>query len=384
MTGKERVLLAMDGGKPDQIPVALSADWDYQVRAGGGDPYDWMYGGFDRRVELCVQTHRRHPGTALLRTGQGRRVDFPRRLIEKDSRRWFFDPDAGECRELPLLGDPPWTEFVQTHARDLGLVMDESGEKVVQSLDDIDRCMPPVISSAKFIAQGYADKTQTMVQALGKDTFIATGYFGLFPDTRFTLGGFEQAMIALATDTVLVEAVLDRHLARYLEEIKAYIQVGSDGMWMRAYYEGTDLISPRTWRQILYPRHKTFCDACHEHGARAIIWFLGDCLPLVEDIAAAGYDLLYIEQGRRGYSCDPVEFRRRVGSDLCITGWTWEQDMMKDDRAAIARTVQEQVESAAQDGAFIYGTTFLTAEVAPETVDFMCEEIQRVWAKLAG
>ena len=373
--GKQRVLQAMAGGKPDQIPIALSADWDYVVRAGGGDPYDWMYGGFDRRVELCVAAHRRHPGTALMRTGQGRRADEPRRLVEENGQRWLMDPGTGRREQLVPLGDPPWTEFAQAYARELGVVMDESAAEVVETRGDLERCMPPILSSAEFISRGYTERTEAVVDALGADTFIATGYFGLFPDARFSLGGFEEAMMALAGDTTLVEAVLDRHLARYLEEIEAYAQVGADGMWMRAYYEGADLVSPRTWRRVLFPRHKAFCDACHRHGTQAIIWFLGDCLPLVEDIAAAGYDLLYVEQGRRGYSSDPAEFRRRIGNDLCVTGWTWEHDMIADDRPAIAHTVREQIESAARDGAFIYGTTFLTAEVRPETVDFMCQEI---------
>ena len=384
MTGKERILLAMDGGKPDRIPIALSADWDYQVRAGGGDPYDWMYGGFDRRVELYERTHRRHIGTALHRTGQGRRADFPRRMIEESGNRWFLDPVTGYRRELPPVGDPPWTAFVQSHAHELGLVMVESDDKTVQSLGDIDRYMPPFLSSADFTDQGYTELTQAMVATLGQDTFIATGYFGLFPDARFSLGGFEPAMLALTRDTTLVEAILDRHLDRYVEEIKAYAQVGADGMWMRAYYEGADLISPATWRRILFPRHKAFCDACHRAGTRAILWFLGDCLPLVEDIAAAGYDLLYVEQGRRGYNCDPAVIRKRVGNDLCITGWTWEQDMIRDDRDAISRTIQDQIQRAGRDGAFIFGTTFLTGEVNPSTVDFMCSQVDCAGAALAN
>ena len=305
-------------------------------------------------------------------------------MIQEAGRRWFLDPVTGDRHELPALGDPPWTAFVQSHAHELGLVMAESDKTVVQSLEDIDRHMPPVLSSADFIAQGYTDLTRAMIATIGQDTFIATGYFGLFPDARYSLGGFEPAMLALASDTALVEAILDRHLARYVEEIEAYAQVGADGMWMRAYYEGADLISPATWRRVLYPRHKAFCEACHRIGTRAILWFLGNCLPLSEDIAAAGYDLLYVEQGRRGYSCDPTEIRKRVGNDLCITGWTWEHDMIRDDRGAISVTVRDQIESAGRDGAFIYGTTFLTAEVSSDTVDFMCREIDRAGAALAN
>jgi hypothetical protein len=412
---KERVLLAMDGGKPDQIPIALMYDWDYVVRAGGGDPYDWMYGGFDRRMELQMNMYRRHKGVATF-GAWGRRAEQSR-LVDADGRRYLLDPSTGAKEELPPLGDPPWTEFVQSHLFDpdlglstyeLGLTLRESADReahppddmdrpapggslwgtrrgrVVRSIDDIDDCLQPVISSAELIAQGRADGTRAAVEALGAEAFIRAGGPGLFPDTRVALGGFQSTMLALVEEPELVGAVLDRHLERYLEEIKAHAQVGADGIQMRAYYEGADIISPRMWREILYPRHKAFCDACHASGLRAIIWFLGDCLPLVEDIAEAGYDLLYVEQGRRGYSCDPALFRQRVGNDLCITGWTYELDMIRDDRSAIARTIRHQIETAAQDGAFIYGTTYLTGEVAPETVDFMCEEILRIGSEVGA
>jgi uroporphyrinogen-III decarboxylase len=115
-----------------------------------------------------------------------------------------------------------------------------------------------------------------------------------------------------------------------------------------------------------------------------VLWFLGDCLPLVEDIARAGYDLLHIEQDRRGYSSDPAEFRKRIGTDLCITGWTYELDMINDNREAISHTIRHQIETAGQEGAFIYGSTFIGADVAPETVDFMYEEVRRIWGETQG
>jgi hypothetical protein len=46
--------------------------------------------------------------------------------------------------------------------------------------------------------------------------------------------------------------------------------------------------------------------------------------------------------------------------------------------SSLTKGHHNQIETAARDGAFIYGTTYVTGEVAPATVDFMCEEILRV------
>jgi uroporphyrinogen-III decarboxylase len=113
-------------------------------------------------------------------------------------------------------------------------------------------------------------------------------------------------------------------------------------------------------------------------GLKVLLWFLGDCMPLLEDIVELGVDALVVEQPRRGYSSDVGEIRRRVGQRLCVFGWTPELAMIKSDRQAIRRAVETQIRAAGLEGAFVMGTTYLTNEVRCETVDFLCDEVLRV------
>ena len=74
MNGKERVITAMAGGKPDRIPIFISAYWDYWTRAAGADPFDYASGGFDKQVEIELNAARREGrrivavGTTTVRT----------------------------------------------------------------------------------------------------------------------------------------------------------------------------------------------------------------------------------------------------------------------------------------------------------------------------
>ena len=68
--------------------------------------------------------------------------------------------------------------------------------------------------------------------------------------------------------------------------------------------------------------------------------------------------------------------RRRVGNRLCLTGWVPELAMIRDERDAIARCVEEQVDAAGRDGAFIFSTSMLDSTVNPETVDFFCQKVK--------
>jgi hypothetical protein len=56
--------------------------------------------------------------------------------------------------------------------------------------------------------------------------------------------------------------------------------------------------------------------------------------------------------------------------------------MINDQRESISKTIRHQIETAGQDGAFIFGSSFLSSDVPPETVDFMCEEIRRSWKEM--
>ena len=113
----------------------------------------------------------------------------------------------------------------------------------------------------------------------------------------------------------------------------------------------------------------------HAAGLKAICWFLGDCMPLVEDIARAGYDMLVIEESRIGYSSDVGEMRRRVGTDLCLSGWAPELAMLFDDRETLRWQIEDQYEAAGRDGAFIYSTSMLDSGVNPDTVEFFCQKV---------
>lgn len=114
------------------------------------------------------------------------------------------------------------------------------------------------------------------------------------------------------------------------------------------------------------------------HGLKVLFWFLGDCIPLLEDIVGLGVDGLVVEQPRRGYSTDPGEVRRIVGKRICVYGWSPELAMIKGDREAISRTIEKQIQDAGLDGAFVMGSMYLTSEVSCETVDFFCDEVARV------
>ena len=359
LTGKQSVLMAMAGQRPDRIPVFVSAYWDYWVRAASALPFDWAYGGFDKCLEIELKAASRHDGAWLHRTGAGRATPLTKQ--------------AEPPQNLAHSGPPPWTKLIEKHLPHL-VSFEEAAREPVRERADI-----PRVLAADQLFLGVGEDTIYMaavVEGLGESALVAASGFALFPHVRRCLGGIERTMMALVDSPDVVEATLDAVVEVYARNIQAYSSSGVGAIWNGAYNEGADMINPALWRRMIYPRHEQIVSMVHQAGMKAVCWFLGDCIPLVEDIARAGYDLLALEQPRANYRSDVGEMRQRVGNDLCLTGWVPELSMIQDDREQIARCVEEQVAAAGREGSFIFSTSMLDSSVDPETVDYLCEKVK--------
>jgi uroporphyrinogen-III decarboxylase len=353
MSGKEAVLQAMAGEKPDKTPVFISAYWDYWVRAADDDPFNWAYGGYQKQIDIEKKAALRHRGASIHRT----------RGCEKELTK------SVATHDLPAAGSPPWTSLIEKYLPQL-VVFDEAPEKQVEKEEDI----AEVIRLDGRINNGEnTEYIEHLTKEIGKDIFVAASGFGVFPHTRRCLGGVEKTMLSLMDNPRLVEKVMDALLSCYERSISLVARAGCDGVWHGAYNEGTDMISPKLWKRMIYPRHRRFVELCHKENLRAICWFLGDCTPLVELIADAGYDMLVLEQPRCGYDVNLGEIRKRVGNDLCLSGWLPELDIIQDNRDVLRKLIYGQYESAGQDGAFIFSTSMLDSSVNPETIDYICD-----------
>jgi hypothetical protein len=185
-------------------------------------------------------------------------------------------------------------------------------------------------------------------------------------------------MVLLHDNPGLLRSVVERLARRRTATVEAGAHAGADAAWIGGYLEGADLIAPAIWREVALPGHRIQVADARRHGLQVLFWFLGDCLPLLDDLVELGIDGLVVEQDRRGYSSDPVEIRRRVGRNVCVYGWNWELDFIEDRRDNITREVERQMRGAGADGAFVMGTTYMTSEVQLEAVDHFCREVVRM------
>jgi len=399
MTGKERFRTAIGGGKPDRVPILVMSYGIYVAVAAGVDLYDFRYASFEERLEMNLRCFRRRQGQDALFPPESIPRDTPSRLLRKNGNRYLIDPDDGMSKELPPLGPPSsWKKIVDTE-RIAGKPSSEHGldmpglDMKVKTCADVDRAMDmkyPLLSAQERIECGEFDMLQACATALGQDAYIiGTGSY-IFPSVMYHFFRMEEGMILLHERPRLVCYAIERLTAARITSVEAAALSGADGFFISGALEGADIISPNTWRKMCFPMYKAYVDECHRCGLQAIILFLGDCEPLLPDIVRTGADALIVEHGRRGYSSDPGIFRKVVGPNFCINGWVWTSDLIMNNRPAlimnnrpaITRTVEEQIRAAADKGAFVFATPYLTEDIQSEAVDYMITEVIRMSAEL--
>jgi hypothetical protein len=251
-------------------------------------------------------------------------------------------------------------------------------EQPVRSEADIPRVLGPPPTAQSLLDGGLYDPLRLLRRELGDRAYIATPAHGVFPIAINAMGGFEEGMIALRERPHLFRAVVEQIALHRSVRLEAAASLGADAAWIGGYLEGADLVSPQVWREVALPGHRIQVQAARANGLQVLFWFLGDCMPLLRDLAELGIDGLVVEQPRRGYSSDPVRVRQEIGSAFCVYGWNWELDFIRDRRERITGEVERQIRGAGLDGAFIMGTTYLTSEASLGAVDHFCREVVRV------
>ena len=370
MTSKERMNIVLAGGKADRVPIALILDDTYLCRAAGADLRELHHGNSASRADLQRRLMKRHPLNDILICWDGTNRNPVSKLERQGDR--FFDVNVvtGEQREISdpaerTLADEPMTSEI-------------SVADPITSIEDIDRKMDPILSVDDVVASGWFDVLEQLRREFGDTKFITYRPGELFPPAVELLGGFETAMRLVIEQPDLVHAVIIALAKRKVPYIEASARFAPDGVLLTAFLEGTDMIAPNAWRQLVMPGHRLMADAARKQRQKTLFWFLGGCIELLEDFVNLSINALVVETSRCAYSCEPAEIRNVLGNRMCVFGWTPEYAIVSGNRKEITRVVEEQINSSSLGGGFVMGTTFLTSHTAPETVDFFCEEVVRL------
>ena len=373
MNSKERVEIALQGGKPDCVPIVPIYDFAYVMRSTGRDPREWITASAQERIDTIEESFLRHDVDGIFVHGGCNDNWVNSHTVEKLDQYWMVThTETGE--QLRLLPDG-W------HAEADGTPVmrppSAGGVSKIQTWQDLDREVPPPATEGEIEASGTYWPMRHLVKK--------------YPDRHFSFqsgtpmvyalnacGGYVEGLITLASNRDLFRELLARCMERRLAGIAQGKKAGAHSVWFTSYYTGADTISPKDYAELVFPLDRQMCQAAKDEGLYVLHWYLGDLMPVLDIVMELPMDALVLEQGRKTYEIDPVEIRTRVGPDFCLFGFGLEYDYCTFNRASLSSELERQIEGAGRDGAFVAGTPIMPPNALPEAVDFYFSEARRL------
>lgn len=358
MTGKQRVIAAMEYRQPDRLPrywqefwPEFTENWANKYQPTNLD----QHFGSDMFLVAAIETA--WPSQAGIVQQQGDHV-----LIRTG---W------GELKRAPAQRD--MTDWQQV-----------MGETVEPALTE--RIDPDTIEFENPLADHRFEKAQHKADALKDDYFVWCKSGGPYLRAAF-MRGEEQFWIDSVEDPQWTKAFVDRvadHITAVA--IEAMNRFGLHDAGIAIYDDvaaswGT-FVGPKRYEQIFMPALRRMVKAYREAGARWVMHHSdGNVLSLLDMWVDAGIDAINPVEYRTGM--DPVKIREQFGNKLvCVGGLDNCEILPRGDRSEIRDHIQHLAQAGA-DGGYIIGPHSIGPDISIETMQYVLELLEEQTALIS-
>jgi uroporphyrinogen decarboxylase len=197
--------------------------------------------------------------------------------------------------------------------------------------------------------------------------------------TAMYLRGVEQIMLDLASNSRLVEAIIERTVGFYLENNERLFK-NAHGK-IDIFFMGDDfgtqnglMMSLPMWRKYFRPGFRKFIDLAHLYGIKVMHHSCGAIEPLIPDFIDCGLDILQSLQPQAA-GMDLASIKRKFGRNICFQGGMDIQSILPFGTASEVRhEVRRVMMALAPGGGYIFGTAHnIQAETPVENILAMYE-----------
>jgi uroporphyrinogen decarboxylase len=372
MTGRERVLTALNHEEPDRVPLFIGTSGATTV-LGPGYPALAEHLGVKQGAERWfsrVFQYRIMDEDALLRLGSDgrpvtvgpaasslRREITPDRLVDDWGCEWRRNGDTGyfEVMEPPLRN---------------------------ATIADLDRYpWPDLMAESRF--DGLAERCRA-VQKAGYACVLLAGVT-LF-EQAYLLRGLVEFLTDVLADQDFVEAVFSRLKRLQIPYVRELIRRVGD--CVDVIVTGDDLgtqdstfIAPDLYRRLVKP-HQAELLAGLRKGTRAKIFYhsCGNIYPLIDDLADIGVDLLNPVQVSAPDMADTARLKKRFGKRLSFCGGIDTQKVMPQGTPGEVREeVRRRIGDLAPGGGYVAAAVHcIQPDVPPRNVVAMCDAVREL------
>jgi hypothetical protein len=243
---------------------------------------------------------------------------------------------------------------------------------------DFSTPLEPSLEQAKAISEGYQYQLARTLLARYRGQLPL--YYGCSSPYNTLLGllGFQGMMHGLAERPEMVHRILETRLPRPSARLAALRHLGVGIMFVEECLASADVISPRMYREFVFPYTKQALQFYEDRGFRTVLYFSGNLMPLLEELKALPFTALSFEEDRKGYGIDLAGVRRALGPDRVLFGNLDALFVEKALDQEVLDAVHQQIEIAGAEGNFVVslGSPF-TPATSLDRVRLICESTPR-------
>lgn len=324
MTSKQRLLTAINRGRPDRLPVTTHHIMPYFLNKylrGIGERAFWDHFGLD--AITWVLHHRpdeskdeyADPNQGALGFLESRRVandnwrvyaeDLPNPEV-KTVRYNFVTPKGALTMVLQINDQTAWiAEYLIKEKKDIDLL----GEFMTHPKSDVALVNKEV--------EAFGERGLVRGHICGFDVF---GQAGVWQDAACIVP-IETLIMATYDDPAWVHELLRILMERKLTYIRSTKGAKYDLLEGGGGAASSTVISPKIFEKFVAPYDKPLIDAAHEVGQRVAYHTCGGMMPILEMIADMGPDCMEtFTPPAMGGDTDLAEAKRRIGDRVCMIG----------------------------------------------------------------
>jgi len=197
--------------------------------------------------------------------------------------------------------------------------------------------------------------------------FFALG--GVLPfECMHPICGHEEMLVGMLADPDWIYDMADTYITAIIEMQKILFEKEGlpDGVF---YYEDMGFkdkpfMSPKHYRELIYPSHKKAFDFAHSQGLKVIVHSCGFVEPLIPDMIDAGMDCLQVIEVKAGM--DLLRIHKNFGDKIVLFGGIDVRALYSNDYAVIDAELEAKIPIVKQG----YGYIAHSDHSIPNTVDY--------------
>jgi uroporphyrinogen decarboxylase len=194
------------------------------------------------------------------------------------------------------------------------------------------------------------------MNAAGDDIFVIAGVGSIW-EVQGEAIGYENILRYIYMNPGFVRKVLGDTTNYVIEQGKASIDLGAEVLliWDDYAYRHGPMMSPKHWKEFIFPCLKRVADEFHRRGAFLMLHSDGDIRLLMDMIIEAGVDIIQPLQPDAGM--DIVEVSKRWGGKICLVGNIDVSYLLPfGSTEEVVESVRKAINAAAPGGGYMLGS----------------------------